>query len=316
MHIVLLDTDTYGTDIDLTALTALGKVTAYPNSTRDEIPLRIGGADVVVANKAPLDRGILEQAPHLSLICIAATGTNNVELPYCRERGIAVTNAAGYSTASVVQHSFAMLFYLLTALPYYDNYVKQREYEKSKIFTHFGPVFHELQGKVWGIVGMGAIGQGVAGAARAFGCEVIYCDPQITAADYPSLPLADLLTQADVLSLHLPLTPATKHLIDAAALAKMKPTAYLLNLARGGIVDEAALAEALLQEGLAGAALDVLEKEPIAPDSPLYAALGGGRLLITPHIAWASQEARQRLIQEVAENIKAFTRGDRRNRVE
>ena len=255
--------------------------------------------------------------PALRMVALCSTGVNVVDLDYCREKGIAVANVAGYSTRTVAQHTFAMLFYLMEQLAVYDRYVKAGDYAKSDIFTHFGPPVRELDGKMFGIVGMGAIGRAVAEIAEAFGARVWYysASGRNNEQPYPQVGLDELLAGSDVVSIHAALTPATKGLIGERELSLMKPSAYLLNLGRGGIVEEGALARALDGKGLAGAGLDVLETEPIRADNPLLKVKEPSRLLVTPHIAWASVEARNRLAAEVAANIAAFQKGERRNRV-
>jgi glycerate dehydrogenase len=270
---------------------------------------RIGGHHVVLTNKVVIDREVMDACPELKLICVAATGMNNVDLRYAAEKGIAVKNVAGYSTESVAQHTFAMLFYLTNSCRYYDDYVRSGQYAASPIFTHLGREFGELKDKIFGIIGMGAIGRRVAEIATAFGAQVIYHSTSGKNLDVDGLahaPLADLLARADVVSLHCPLSDRTLNLIDGTRLKLMKPTAYLLNMARGGIVDEAALAAAIDENSIAGAALDVMSSEPIAADSPLLKVRNSEKLFITPHIAWASLEARRLLISRTADNIKNF----------
>ncbi len=317
MKLVILDAETYGRDINFDPICELGEAIIYQHSTADEVATRITDCDVVIVNKSLQDEKVLAKAVNLKLICIGATGTDNVDLAYCKEHSIAVTNVAGYSTNSVVQHTFAMLLYLLQHLPYYDDYVRSGSYETSPTFTHFGPPFTELYGKTWGIAGMGTIGRGVAKVARALGCKVIYYDlqPDDIDLDCQNVGFAELLQTSDILSLHLPLTPETMDLFNYDALCQMKPEAFLLNMSRGAIVNEADLAKLLLSDKLAGAGLDVLAKEPIEPDDPLFKAYQTGKLLITPHIAWASVEARTRLVEEVALNIKSWVEGTARNRV-
>nr|WP_297889231.1 NAD(P)-dependent oxidoreductase [Sulfurihydrogenibium sp.] len=230
---------------------------------------------------------------------------------------MAVTNVAGYSTNSVVQHTFGMLFYLLEHLRYYDEYVKSGGYAKSPIFTHIGKPFWEIYGKTWGIIGLGTIGKKVAQIAESFGCDVIYYSTsgKNTAQKYPHKALDELLSISDIVSIHAPLNEYTKNLITYEKLKLMKKTAILLNLGRGGIVNEEDLAKALDEGLIAAAGLDVLEKEPMNLDNPLLQIKNKDRLLITPHIAWTSIEARQTLVKEIYLNIDAFIHGKQRNRV-
>ncbi|NPA15766.1 MAG: D-2-hydroxyacid dehydrogenase [Deferribacteres bacterium] len=314
--IVLLDAKTLG-DVDLSPLKRLGEVVIYPTTRYEETADRIKDAEVVITNKVVIDRKLMEKSPSLKLICVAATGTNNIDLKAAQELGIAVTNVAGYSTKSVAQHTFAMLFYLLENLRYYDDYVKSSNYSKSDIFTHLDKPFYEISGKRWGIIGLGTIGKEVAKIATAFGCEVVYYSTSgiKRSEPYPRVGLDLLLATSNIVSIHAPLTERTKNLITYEKLKLMKKEAILLNLGRGGIVNEKDLAEALDQGLIRGAALDVLEREPIEPDNPLLKIRDRNRLLITPHIAWTSTEARKRLVREIYENIKAFFEGKRRNRL-
>ncbi len=316
--IVFLDAKTVGNDIDLSVFSEVGKFVAYETTDRKQIFQRIEKADIVITNKVVIDRSVIDKAKSLKLIAVAATGTNNVDVEYAKEKGIAVTNVAGYSTYSVAQHTFGMLFYLLEKLPYYDSYIKTGEYSKSDIFTHIGKPFWELHGKTWGIIGLGAIGREVGKIAEAFGCKVIYYSTTGVKREepYQSVGLQELLKTSDIVSIHAPLTEKTKNLIGYDQIKLMKPTAYLLNLGRGGIINEKDLARALDEGLIAGAGLDVLEKEPISQDNPLLKIKNKEKLLMTPHIAWTSIEARRKLIKEIVENIKAFLRGEVRNRVD
>ncbi len=316
--IVFLDAKTVGDDVDLSGFEEIGDFTAYPVTKPEERIERVKNADIVITNKVIIDKEVIDSCKNLKLICVAATGTNNVDIKYAREKGIAVTNVAGYSTYSVVQHTFGMLFYLLENLRYYDEYVKSGKYAKSDIFTHIGKPFWEIKDKVWGIIGLGTIGKEVAKVATAFGAHVIYYSTSgiKRIEPYPALDLNNLLMTSDIVSIHAPLTEKTKNLITYEKLKLMKPHAILLNLGRGGIVNEEDLAKALDEDLIAGAGLDVLEKEPIDPDNPLLKIKNKEKLFITPHIAWTSKEAREKLIEEIVENIKAFLRGEKRNRVD
>jgi glycerate dehydrogenase len=313
---VILDLATISRgDIDLTVLDQTSYCWQFHEETRAEDTLqRVSEAEVVVSNKVVLGREILQQCPQLKLICIAATGTNNVDLAAARELGIAVANVANYSTPAVVQHVFAMILGLTTRLRQYQDAVMEGEWQRSSQFCLLDFPIREIQGKVLGIVGYGNLGKAVARMAEAFGMEVRLAQRPGAPASPGRIELDRLLPQADILSLHCPLTPETKHLIGKRELNLMKTDALLINTARGGIVNETALAEALRQNKLGGAGIDVLEKEPpragnvlFDPDIP--------NLIITPHTAWASRESRQRLTNEVAENILAFTRGEKRNRL-
>jgi len=314
---VILDAKTLGNDIDLSGFSQFGEVEIFQTTKPEETLERVKDKDIVITNKVIIDKNIIDNAPNLKLICVAATGVNNIDIKYAKQRGIQVRNVAGYSTESVVQHTFAMLFYLLENLRYYDDYVKSGEYAKSDIFTHLGKPFWEVRGKTWGIIGLGTIGRKVADVASSFGANIIYYSTSGVERKekYPRVSLEELLKTSDIVSIHAPLNEKTKGLIGYEQIKLMKPTAYLLNLGRGGIVIEEDLAKALDESLIAGAGLDVLEKEPIAEDNPLLKIKNKEKLFITPHIAWTSIEARKTLINEIIENIKAFLEGKDRNRV-
>lgn len=304
--IVMLERENVGDDLDLSMFDELGELTVYARTLPEEIPERIRDAEIVILNKMPMNEATLKDAKNLRLLCVTATGTDNVDIPYCESRGIQVKNVKGYSTASVVQHTFAMFFYLYEKLPYYDKYVKDGLYTECPIFTHFAEVFHELEGKVWGIVGLGEIGKKVASVASAFGCKVIYYSTsgKNNCPEYQQVSFEELLQTADVISIHAPLNDVTRNLFTYESFRKMKPEAYLVNVGRGPIVNTEDLYRALEENLIAGAALDVLEKEPMDPANPLLKIKDSKKLLITPHIAWATREARQRLMEGVYRNIK------------
>ena len=308
MKIVFLERASLGNDVKIDRFKELGELSVYEKSTEEETKERVKDADIIVVNKIPMNAKTLSKANNLKLICVSATGTNNIDFKYMEERGIAVKNVKGYSTEAVVQHTFAILFYLYEHLNYYDSYVKHGQYEKSGMFSHFGYSYGELNGKTWGIIGLGSIGSRVAEVASAFGCKVIYYSTsgKNNNVKYERRGLGDLLKEADIVSIHCPLNEATKGLIGAEQLKMMKKSAFLLNLGRGGIVDEQALFDALVNEQIAGAGLDVLEKEPITADNPLYQIKDSNRLLITPHMGWGPLEARQRCVDGVYKNIVEF----------
>ncbi len=311
MHLAVLDAATLG-DVDLGSLSRGFKTWEFYDATGPERTAeRLAGATVAVVNKVVLDRAALTAAENLKLICVAATGYDNIDLEAARERGAAVANAPGYSTESVVAQTFALYFQLAHHSRYYDEYVKSGAWSAGPIFTHLGRPFSQLAAKRWGVVGMGAIGRAVAKAAQAFGGSVVYCSTSGANLDqpYPRLSLERLLGDADVVSIHAPLNPRTRHLIRSAELALMKPSAILINVGRGGIVHEADLARCLDAGGIAGAGVDVLEQEPPPADHPLLRLRCPERLAIAPHIAWSSVEARQRLVSIIAENIRAYFAG-------
>jgi len=306
MRIVLLDTLTFG-DTSLEVFNELGDVTAYLTTSTEETVQRIQDAEVIVTNKVVLSDAMMEAAPNLKLICIAATGMNNIDHDAAIRRGIAVKNVAGYSTDAVVQHTFSMLFYLLGHSRYYDEYVKSGEWQKEEVFTHIGPSFSELRGKTWGIIGLGEIGHSVATIARAFGSNVCYYSTsgKNENSDFEKTTLSRLIENSDIISIHAPLNPSTENLISHSELLQMKDGAVLLNLGRGGIVDEDALS-VIIDVKPIYVGLDVLVKEPMKTPHPLLSVKHSERLYITPHIAWTSIEARQRLIAATVENIKTF----------
>lgn len=304
--IVMLERDNIGEDVDLTYFEQLGELTVYGTTQYEQVKERIKEAEVLVINKIPMNEATLEDAKNVKLICVTATGTDNVDMDYCAGRGIAVKNVRSYSTESVVQHTFAMFFYLSEKLRFYDDYVKNGEYINCPRFTFFGETFHELYGKTWGIVGLGEIGARVAEIAQVFGCKVIYYSTSgvNNNAKYERVDWDTLLERSDIISVHAPLNDKTKHLFTYDAFRKMKKSAYLLNVGRGPIVKEEDLCKALEENLIAGAGLDVLEKEPMVPDNPLFSIKDSRKLLITPHIAWATTEARNRLMKNVYRNIE------------
>ncbi len=314
MNIVVLEQNSIGLDIDLTIYEEFGNVIYYGNTVH-EVAERIKDADIVIANKARLDEESMKEAPNVKLICEFATGYDNVDLEYCKKRGIAVANVVDYSTPAVAQHTFAMALYLLERLPYYDNYVKSGTYASQDRFSNFDKPFLELEGKRWGIVGLGNIGKKTAKIAKAFGCEVVYYSVtgKNSNQEYKRVEFDELLETCDFISVHCPLSDLTKNLIDYNAMKKMKKTAILLNVARGPVVNNADLYRALIEGEIYAAGLDVLEKEPITKDNPLSKIKDSEKLIITPHMAWASTESRTRLAVEVYENIKAFLNGEKRN---
>ena len=308
MKLVFLDTKTIGEDIDLSAYDALGEVVKYGFSTLEEIPERVKDADVLIVNKIAINEQTIGNAKNLKLVCVTATGTNNLDKEYLKKRGIAWRNVAGYSTESVTQHTFCLLFYLLEKIRYYDDYVKDEKYINDTVFTHFAEHFNEVNGKTWGIIGLGTIGRRVADIAKAFGARVIYYSASGSPAQegYEQVDFETLLTTSDIVSVHAPLNEYTKDLMDREAFAKMKKTAIFLNLGRGPIVVEQDLYEALETGEIAAAGLDVLCEEPMSETNPLAKIKDSKKLIITPHIAWASVEARNRLMQIIVEQIREF----------
>ncbi|MBO4338078.1 MAG: D-2-hydroxyacid dehydrogenase [Lachnospiraceae bacterium] len=316
MKITVLERNSVGEDIDISSFGDFGELVTYP-VTKDEVAERIADADIVVVNKARITAEALEKAPNVKMIQEFATGYDNIDIEACKTRGIAVANVSGYSTDSVAQHTFAMALSLVEKLPWYDGYVKSGEYSGQPNFSNFEKSYDELSSMTWGIIGMGAIGQRVAKIASAFGCRVIFHSITGTSkvTEYERVSLDELLASSDILSLHCPLSDKTRHLINDETLSKMKKEAVLINVARGAVVDTSALARALDEGIIQAAGLDVYEKEPLAGDSPLLKVKYPERLIMTPHMAWGSVQARMRLVQEAYANIDAFLKGGQRNRI-
>ena len=289
----------------------------YAESTKQQVLERLKDVnpDAVIVNKIVMGKEEMYTASNLKIILEAATGYNNIDIECAKALNIRVANVAGYSTMSVVQHTFAHLFYLYEKMRYYDDYVKSGDYSNSTIFTNFGNVFNELAGKTWGIVGLGNIGRRVADVAKAFGCKVVYYSASGNTYDteYEKVELDDLLKNSDIISIHAPLNKYTENLMNYENFKKMKNTAYLINMGRGPIVNEADLAKAINEGEIAGAGLDVLTKEPMSSDNPLLTIKDSNKLVITPHNAWATYEARVRLLDEIYNNLKSFINGEARN---
>jgi len=307
MYIVVLDAKTLGKDLDINILKQFGTLAVYETSTEEELHKRIEIADIIVTNKVVISANIISRLPKLKLICIAATGMNNVDLEAAKAQGIEVKNVAGYSTKSVVQHTFSMALYLLEKMAYYDKTVKDGTWGASNLFTDVSHPFYEISGKTWGIIGFGAIGQEVAKVATSFGAEVVYYSTsgENLRHAYPHKSLEFLLRDCDIISIHAPLNDRTYQLINENNLSFLKEGAILLNLGRGGIVSETDLAFELDRREIY-AGLDVLEIEPIHIDNRLNEVNHQERLLITPHIAWTSIEARKKLLKGIVENIQTF----------
>lgn len=315
MKLVVLERNSVGTDVDVSCFEKFGETDYYPNTVLENTSERIKDADIIISNKAPMNESTLKDAPNVKLICLFATGFDCVDLAYCKSRGIKVANVVNYSTAAVVQHTILLALALEEKLAFYDDYVKSGAYAAQDRFSNFDRVFGELEGRTWGIVGMGNIGRRVARVAQTLGCRVIFysASGKSSCTEYERVEFDELLAQSDILSLHCPLSDRTRGLINKEAFSKMKSTAILVNVARGPVVDTQALYEALTTGQIAAAGLDVLEKEPIAKDNPLGSIQDSTKLIITPHMAWASKEARTRLVGEVVKNIEAFLNGEERN---
>ncbi|RDC63730.1 D-2-hydroxyacid dehydrogenase [Adhaeribacter pallidiroseus] len=308
MKIAFLDTKTLGDVPNLEKLQDFGEVQYYSTTLPSETLSRVQDRDIVITNKVVLDKATLEKCPHLKLICVAATGMNNIDLSAAQDLKIQVKNAVDYSTSSVAQLTFAILLQLINNVTYFDNYVKSGAYSQSDIFTHLGPSYEELGGKQFGVIGFGTIGRQVARIAAAFGARVVYYSTsgKNNNPDYQRLELNEFLATCDIISIHAPLTYQTRNLIAYPELQNMKPSALLLNVGRGGIIEEADLARALNENLIAGAGLDVFSAEPVKPDNPLLHLNNPAKVVLTPHIAWASREARLLLMNKVIQNIQVF----------
>ncbi len=317
MKLVFLDLKTLSFPVNVSGLSRFGQVILYDNVPDAEVKSVIDDADILITNQNQLNESNLNRAKKLQLICEAGTGYNNIEVEYCRRKGIAVANVPSYAANSVAQHTFAMLFYLISHSAYYDRYTKQGDYAKGGLTLHQGKEFFEMEGKTWGIIGMGEIGRKVAQYAGGFGCNVIYYSTsgQNRQSSFQRVSLEEILLCSDILSIHAPLNEHTQNLIGLEQLKRMKNTAYLLNLGRGGIIREADLAKALSDNMIAGAGLDVFEQEPFDSKNPLLKTANSENLYMTPHIGYGSKEARMRLMETICSNIESFLKCEKQNRI-
>lgn len=305
MKIVFLDAATMG-NVSFEPFERLGEFVSYQTSTPEEARERVKDADVMMINKVLVNKGLIDAAPELKLICVAATGVNNIDVDYAASKGIPVRNVAGYSTDSVAQSTFMHILSLAGGAPYFDASVKSGSYSRSGMFTDPNWNWTELAGKTIGIIGLGNIGKKVAKIAEAFGMDVCYYSTSGTAhcQDYPCLSLEDLLRRSDIVSVHAPLNDRTLNLLGAKEFALMKPTAYVVNMGRGAIIVEADLAAAVDNGTIAGAGIDVFVHEPIPEDHPYLTMKHPERMRLAPHVAWASVEARTRLVSMMADNVR------------
>ncbi len=315
MKIVFLDSKALGEDLDFSYFNDLGDVIIHDNTPQEEIHEKIVDADAIVLNKLKLNENNLKFAKKLKLICVTATGYDNIDVNYCKSHNIAVCNVVGYSSQSVSQLTVLMALSLFTKLSDYTDFVNSGNYTKSGVANRLVPVYNEIHGKIWGIVGLGAIGRQVANVATALGCKVIAYKrtPDNTV---PCCNLSYLFKKADIISVHLPLTDETRGIINSDLISLMKENAILINVARGAVTDEEALAQAVLNNKIRGIGVDVYSEEPFSEDHPFYKLLGNKKALLTPHMAWGAYESRVRCMKEVHENIVAFLKGDIRNRVD
>ena len=313
MKITVLDAKTLGEDLSLEPLKTIGECVIYGETKSEEIAERIKDTDVVIINKIKLNETNLKDAKNLKLICLAATGYDNVDTVYCREHGIAVCNVVGYSSHSVAQLTATLVLALSTNLTSYTDFVNKRKYQKSGVANRLTPVYHELFGKTWGIIGYGNIGKEVGGIAKALGCNVIYTRKT---PDNNTVDIDTLCRKADIITIHTPLNPETKHLINEKRINLMKKDVIIVNVARGAVTDEEAVANAIKTGRVGGFATDVYSVEPFGDNHPFNDILNHPNVLLTPHMAWGAYEARKRCLDEIIENIKAFYSGDIRCRVD
>ena len=312
MKIAILDASTLGADISFDVFRELGETEIFQKTAPEEVAQRVSEADVVIVNKIKLNESNLSGAKRLKLICVAATGFDNIDTDYCRENSIAVCNVTGYSSYSVSQVTVAMALSLSCHLTEFDRYSKSGEYTKSGIQNMLEPVYYELFGKTWGIIGMGNIGKAVAKAAEALGCRVIYTRKTV---DAEAVSLDTLLSESDIISIHTPLTSETKWLIGENELKKCIKKPILVNVARGAVCDENALTEAVLDGTLSGLGIDVYSVEPFPENHPYNRLKDCDNVILTPHMAWGAYESRMRCMSEIAENIKSFFSGGRKGRI-
>ena len=315
INISILDALTLGDDIDFSLFNAIANVTVYGMTAPETVTEHIGNSDVIIVNKVKLNQDNLRDAENLKLICVTATGYDNIDIEYCKSRQIAVCNVCGYSTESVSQVTVAMALSLINNLPYFDDFVKNGQYTASKKQNRVEPVFHEIGTLTWGIVGLGAIGRKTAQIAKSLGCRVI-AYKRTPDADFECVPLDELCRKSDIISIHLPLTDSTRKIIDKEKIRSMKNNAIVINVARGAVVDEEALTEAVLNGEIGGIGIDVYTDEPMSEDSPYNKLKDMKNVILTPHMAWGAYEARVRCMNEIAENIRCFYRGEIRNRVD
>ena len=314
MKIVILDKSTLGADADLSPIRNLGECVEYDTTEYDLVNERIKDADVVVINKIKMNAETLKDAKNLKLICVAATGYDNIDTEYCKENGIALYNVPGYSTDSVAQVTLSMVLSLATHLWQYRDFVHSGKYSVSGVANKLTPVYHEIAGMTWGVIGGGAIGGKVAKIAEAFGCNVLVCRRK-QEGEFALADVDTICEQADIISVHLPLSDTTKGIISRERIEKMKPTAIFVNTARGAVADEHALADAIRNNKLGGLGVDVYSTEPFPTDHPYTDILGFDNVCLTPHMGWGAFEARNRCVRKIAENITNFYRNENKNRI-
>lgn len=315
LNICVLDAATLGEDLDLTSLSRVGQVRIFATTDPEEVAERLVDCDIVLINKIKLGASNLKWATRLKLICVAATGYDNIDVAYCRAHGIGVANVVGYSTNNVAQLTVAMALSLITHLPSYNRITADGSYTRGGVANCLTPAYHEIAGKTWGVAGYGNIGGAVGRIAEAMGCRVLaYKRTPVQGVE--CVDLETLCRESDILSIHLPLNDATRGIFDAAHVAMLKPGAIVINVARGAVTDEKALAEALESGRIGGLGVDVYSTEPFPVEHPFYRLRNRDNVCLTPHMAWGSIEARRRCLEEIVLNMEAFLRGERRNRLD
>lgn len=312
MNIVILDYKTLGDDLDLSGASKFGNVTKYPVTNQEEAPWRIKDADVVIVNKVKMNESVLKDAKNLKIICETATGYDNIDIEYCKKMGIRVANTPAYSTSCVAQVTVSMVCSLVTHLHEYRRFVHNGDYQKSISANMLEPVYHEMDGLTWGIIGFGNIGRGVAKIANAFGCRVIV-NKQTPIEDFECVSQEELLKRSDIISIHCPLTDKTRGMLGKEQFGMMKKGAIVVNVARGAVWDESAAADAIISGHLGGLGCDVFSYEPIDDTHPFVKILGYDNVLLTPHMAWGSFESRTRCFNTVLSNIEAYLNGVPKN---
>ena len=315
LKISILDAGTLGEDIDFSMFNVFGDVQIYEKTKQEDVSERIEDTDVIIVNKIKLNETNLDYADKLKLICVTATGFDNIDIDYCRKRGIAVCNVKGYSTDSVAQITMAMALSLINKLPQYDRYVKDLSYTGSGVQNCVSPVFHEMSRLTWGVIGLGNIGKRVAKLANAFGCNIL-AYKRTPDNEFECVTLEKLCRESDIISVHLPLSEETYKIIDKQLISKMKKTAIVINVARGAVADETELVKAIQEEKIGGLGIDVYSTEPMTQDSPYTQITDRDNVIFTPHMAWAAYESRVRCMEEIVKNIRSFFDGQLRNRVD
>lgn len=315
MRIAVLDAATLGDDLSLDVFSQFGEVLIYRQTAPDEVAERVADAEALILNKIKLNEENLREAKSLRLICVTATGYDNIDLAYCRKRGIAVCNVVGYSTSCVAQVTVSMALSLMTHLEEYTAYVRSGAYSVGGSANRLSPIYREMMGKTWGIVGFGNIGRRVGEVARALGCRVIV-NKRTPVTDWECVDFDTVCRESDILSIHTPLSESTRNLLDRDHIAMLKRDAIVINVARGAVTDEAALAEAIEKGAIGGLGVDVYSVEPFSESHPFSRIRTLPNVCMTPHMAWGGYETRVRLLDEVASNITAFLSGERRNRVD